>query len=119
MTPSVTTTILNTTTCGITHKTWAIIISFASALWFLWDWGYIPYTDNYYHRKFEYYYFGIINARNCHDITTLTDMMSDSGLADWTMSRGDDWAAAYPIEPLAATVNSMECHDKDGELIVM
>ena len=119
MATSVSSVILNTKTWGVTHRTWVLAIAAATVIWFLWDWGYIPYSDNYYHRKFEEYYFGIINARNCHDVTTLTDMMADSGLADWTMSRGDDWTVAYPIEPLAATVNTMECHDKDGERIVM
>jgi hypothetical protein len=95
---------------------WPVTGTIAIVLIFVYKMGLVPGTDPFYHRAFERYYFGILGAQSCPKVIEFSNMMSDPGLADWTMSRDDSFIEHYPMAPLAYRVNPMQCVDS-GEPI--
>lgn len=85
------------------------------AAWAYFD-GYVPYTEPYWVRHVETYYWAALRARTCVDLVAAMDSVSKETL-EYMQHHADLLDANYPREPLQQHVVSLRCVDKDGDAI--
>jgi|LauGreDrversion2_6_1035139.scaffolds.fasta_scaffold46331_3 hypothetical protein len=95
---------------------WCCVVLFLLLAYHYYDTGNIPSTDPYWVKQVELYYLTTMRARTCAEVVQAMDSLS-SDVVDYMKHNSEALEVKFPRTPLQHHVLSLQCVDRDGDVL--